>query len=509
MTDDENGPFVKDTLRDLNHSAIKNNFRLNVWLPTEFVGKVIGAKGAVIQHIQRETSTRVVILPTLDQQPLWSPFTITGDPNKVLIAYNLLKSIVEEEEDVVAEFKNPFVPLKSPQYSQQGAFVKKLSADTGVRIFIPEYREDHGGCVSLEGPVLSVFRALAIVADHFDSEEVKNRLSAGNSASKDGSWRKAKASNEDTKAASETAGASKISHESDKAQSKDVSHQTASAVADSVQSESKSGKESAADTVVAAAAASDRQSTTRSTKQEKSSSYGYTPTEVKIDIAALEPREADDGFFVLSVDVPVSIIGLVLGMKFPPFNLIDTISRATFTLIQPPPGTTPTSKRPPKADDGGGDNTVENVPFSVKGKSSKNVALSASFLMRIAGGERTKDVLNDAQACSPDPADQLVPDKAVSRSVPNRKRSEKERGGKRGGGAPAVEENTPAAETAPARDNTENASAISSPVPRGGDKRGSDSSGRGPASRSGRGGRGSADGRGRGRGRESKRTASA
>ena len=140
MADDENGPFVKgkykptsflyrdvsysfmfnaiDTLRDLNHSAIKNNFRLNVWLPTEFgvlpfehflslyhkemiflcaVGKVIGAKGAVIQHIQRETSTRVVILPTLDQQPLWSPFTITGDPNKVLIAYNLLKSIVEGE----------------------------------------------------------------------------------------------------------------------------------------------------------------------------------------------------------------------------------------------------------------------------------------------------------------------------------------------------------------------------------------------------------------------------
>ena len=58
MADDENGPFVKgkykpnsflyrvvsysfmfnaiDTLRDLNHSAIKNNFRLNVWLPTEF-----------------------------------------------------------------------------------------------------------------------------------------------------------------------------------------------------------------------------------------------------------------------------------------------------------------------------------------------------------------------------------------------------------------------------------------------------------------------------------------
>jgi hypothetical protein len=117
--------FTKDALRDLNHSAIKNSFKLNVWLPTEFgvfsqslffcflilfrriVGKVIGAKGAVIQHIQRETSTRVVILPTLEQQPLWSPFTITGDPNKVLLAYNLLKSIVEGEPKLIIRPRVP------------------------------------------------------------------------------------------------------------------------------------------------------------------------------------------------------------------------------------------------------------------------------------------------------------------------------------------------------------------------------------------------------------------
>ncbi len=336
---------------------------------------------------------------------------------------------------------------------------------------------------------------MATVADHFDSDEVKNRLSGGNSASKDGSWRKSKVAGDEAAGPSEAA--SKITQgAADKAELKESSLEATSTASEPAQSESKQGNISSADAAVAAAP--DRRGAVRSAKQEKDKIvYGYTPTEVKVDVAALQPREADDGFFVLSVDVPGSIIGLVLGIKFPPFNLIDTIARATFTLIEPPPGTTPTSK--PR----GGDSIAENVPFSVKGKSSKNVALSASFLMRIAGGERTKDVLNDAQACSPDPSDQLVPDKAVSRTSSNRKRSDKERGVKRE--APAVEGNAPAAESAPAGEisGSENRAATGSSGP----KRSSESGGgRASGGRSGR-GRGPSEGRGRGRGRESKRSA--
>jgi hypothetical protein len=60
------------------------------------VGKVIGKKGAVITHIQRQTQTEVVVLPLPpDSTSLWSPICITGEPTKALNAYNTVKDIVE------------------------------------------------------------------------------------------------------------------------------------------------------------------------------------------------------------------------------------------------------------------------------------------------------------------------------------------------------------------------------------------------------------------------------
>lgn len=61
------------------------------------MGKVIGAKGTVIQHIQRETQAKVSTLPTSPDK-LWSPFTITGAPDNVFAAYALIKVIVEGQQ---------------------------------------------------------------------------------------------------------------------------------------------------------------------------------------------------------------------------------------------------------------------------------------------------------------------------------------------------------------------------------------------------------------------------
>ena len=77
-------------------------FKLSIWVPTEAVGKVIGKKGAVIQHIQRETRTTCSILSDHSSGEEaaadgWSPIVITGDPSKTLAAHDMIRDIVEGE----------------------------------------------------------------------------------------------------------------------------------------------------------------------------------------------------------------------------------------------------------------------------------------------------------------------------------------------------------------------------------------------------------------------------
>lgn len=145
----------------LDDPCISRGFRLSLWVPTDCMGKVIGSKGAVIQHIQRESQTRMVSLPAL-RETLWSPLAITGAPGSVLQAYLLVAKIVEEQDDVVAEFHCPFLSLRSRAYGPHGAFTRKLSADHAVRVFIPDYREagrdGRDSLMSIEGSITAVWR---------------------------------------------------------------------------------------------------------------------------------------------------------------------------------------------------------------------------------------------------------------------------------------------------------------------------------------------------------------
>lgn len=142
----------------LNHPCIERSFRLSVWVPSEAVGKVIGSRGTVIQHIQRETGTRVVSLPAIGEK-MWSPVVISGPPGGVILAYCLVTKITEEEDDVVAEFHCPFISLRQERYGQHGVYTKKLSADHAVRVLVPDlWGRDRDALMSLEGPVAAVWR---------------------------------------------------------------------------------------------------------------------------------------------------------------------------------------------------------------------------------------------------------------------------------------------------------------------------------------------------------------
>jgi predicted RNA-binding protein YlqC (UPF0109 family) len=78
-------------------------FKLSIWVPIEAVGKVIGKKGAVIQHIQRETRTFCSIISAVPSggdeagDLRWAPIVITGAPSQTLAAHDMIRDIVEGE----------------------------------------------------------------------------------------------------------------------------------------------------------------------------------------------------------------------------------------------------------------------------------------------------------------------------------------------------------------------------------------------------------------------------
>ena len=83
--------------------SVSGQFKLSIWVPTEALGKVIGKKGAVIQHIQRESGAICAIVSEAagegkgGGEPLWSPIVITGSPSKALAAHDMIRDVVEGE----------------------------------------------------------------------------------------------------------------------------------------------------------------------------------------------------------------------------------------------------------------------------------------------------------------------------------------------------------------------------------------------------------------------------
>lgn len=116
-----------------------------------------------------------------------------------------------------------------------------------------------------------------------------------------------------------------------------------------------------------------------------------------VDVESIKPVEVEDErfehSFSFSVDVPASIVGLLLSSRGTGVNLIATIGKATYTFISSP-------KRN-RDDDSRSANSI--VVFTIAGKNSHNVALASSLLLRVVQGERIKDVLKSVTACQPQP----------------------------------------------------------------------------------------------------------
>eukprot|EP00603_Paraphysomonas_imperforata_P011618 CAMPEP_0114459762 /NCGR_PEP_ID=MMETSP0104-20121206/5380_1 /TAXON_ID=37642 ORGANISM="Paraphysomonas imperforata, Strain PA2" /NCGR_SAMPLE_ID=MMETSP0104 /ASSEMBLY_ACC=CAM_ASM_000202 /LENGTH=467 /DNA_ID=CAMNT_0001632419 /DNA_START=99 /DNA_END=1502 /DNA_ORIENTATION=+ len=186
--------------------GVSGQFKLSIWVPTEAVGKVIGKKGAVIQHIQRESGAMCAIVSEVAPEgkagadALWSPIVITGSPSKTLAAHDMIRDVVEEIDDAVVELSVPQHKLPSSHILHGGllhsgrhpsAALKLLSAETGVRTLVSERREnssyrgrdyhgDHHGntlLITLEGTVASVFLALETFTEALSASQ-KNGTSA-------------------------------------------------------------------------------------------------------------------------------------------------------------------------------------------------------------------------------------------------------------------------------------------------------------------------------------------
>jgi hypothetical protein len=323
----------------LDHACVERSFRLSAWVPTEAIGRIIGTKGSVIQHIQRETSTRVVSLPALPGAGLWSPVSITGRPSSVRQAYLLIATIAEEEDDVVAEFRCPFLALRAARYGQRGPFVRRLSAEHNVRVFVPEVRTsgrggrggDRGGDrdrdgagrdMSLEGLAEGVWGALGDIIAHFKSEEGQPRQNGEGEGDRP-SWRGGEATG---------AGAG------------------------------------------APAAAS------------------VTPRQVEGGFEHSVHVPAATVSALLSPRLPPS-----------PGSFVAAVGKATHTSISSPKRVQAAGRGRGGGGGGDGDkhSNSEVFAFSITGKNSHDVALAAGFLLRVLQGERIQAVLQTVAGCQP------------------------------------------------------------------------------------------------------------
>jgi hypothetical protein len=189
-----------DMLAEVVEKATKlrhlNDLRLRLWFPDDQVGKVIGKKGVVVQHISRETNTKLVMLPVntnnsmgkeyppevvellaaagvKSPDELWTPATLSGTAANVLKAFDMLRSLIGDEiDDVVAEFwlhrakhhvLHSIYDASNPQAHYNGIVIKKISADHNVRLYVPDGMRDNSPYVSVEGNIGNVVSALDVL----------------------------------------------------------------------------------------------------------------------------------------------------------------------------------------------------------------------------------------------------------------------------------------------------------------------------------------------------------
>jgi hypothetical protein len=175
--------------RQLDHPHLKNKVGLTLWLPAEAVaswsgageaGRRGGPSNTLLSIAQNSHSHIQAGAP--ESGSLWAPVIVKGDPSSTYHAYQLLSNAVDGEvDDGVMDFY--IHPRRLAAFvGRGGSTLKRVGADTGVRIYVPTassssssgsssnrvgtaaptWSDDH---VLLEGEVESVFTALALFVD--------------------------------------------------------------------------------------------------------------------------------------------------------------------------------------------------------------------------------------------------------------------------------------------------------------------------------------------------------
>mmetsp|Transcript_40638 Transcript_40638/g.91357 ORF Transcript_40638/g.91357 Transcript_40638/m.91357 type:complete len:448 (-) Transcript_40638:222-1565(-) len=121
----------------------ENRMTLRVWVPVENVGVIIGKGGATINTIRAATNTNIQCQQGAkneggsDPASLWSPVTVVGPPGGCQVACGMILERVDEIDEIVAEFMIERTK-HSTVIGPKGGTIRKLSADTGVRIHVPK-----------------------------------------------------------------------------------------------------------------------------------------------------------------------------------------------------------------------------------------------------------------------------------------------------------------------------------------------------------------------------------
>lgn len=183
-------------------SGIRESLCLRVWVPDEQVGRIIGRKGAIVHHMQEETSTTVTLIPNLTDSA-WHPISIRGDYGRVRRAFDMVASLVDEVDDVVMEFplsRNHCAKIREATGRNSIPFI---SASNKTRINVPDNGEARVN-IQLEGSISNVcyaFESILLVTSSNKSDISKGTDTNGNSTispqSNTATTVEGKASNED------------------------------------------------------------------------------------------------------------------------------------------------------------------------------------------------------------------------------------------------------------------------------------------------------------------------
>jgi transcription antitermination factor NusA-like protein len=153
---------------DFLHAAdehLREKVTLSLYVPIEQVGIVIGKKGAKIKYIQDASHARVNVEPTKDgSDSAWSLVTVRGNSSGCLTAARVIAGLVEELDDCVAQF--PVSKSRQVQViGKGGETIRRISADTNVRIHVPGRKDEASNDVQLEGELDAVFKAVVEVVE--------------------------------------------------------------------------------------------------------------------------------------------------------------------------------------------------------------------------------------------------------------------------------------------------------------------------------------------------------